>query len=394
MERRYQVNEAVQRQVTVEDMSAHNGVPEVVPAGQVEQVFGIQGVEVDPHQIFFEDFEQLLNNDDRAVAELIPLDYRGVVEDGQHVIFVEGHEAVNADDALIMNVPAQAGYQVAVPQQPFPQVILQAQQFHQPHRVVAREQGRLLGIHAGQQGGFVPPNNPRAIDSLNELQRQLQRQLVQLRDNLHPVVHVDVELEWWTDGVSFLAHDIIFNSFGDHQFQFTKENGVSIGNLKHFLCWWVEECSSIIMQEILRRCRAGQAVNAQFFAGLNDTLLGTGVRLLQQLYQGPHAQHQQGVSERGYAMRHLHNLAVASADPRRRVLLEGVMRDLRALADKDFVDIFLHKRRQLYTFLQATLTAFFYIRNDAYITGRHLLANIEDFRRAVTAAGFDQHHAK
>jgi hypothetical protein len=241
---------------------------------------------------------------------------------------------------------------------------------------------------------FREPVHMRQMGKWDELALQL-RVILGLR--AYWPVGVDCELNWWIECIPYLAHEIVFNCYGDHQFQFTVTTGVHVQDLRGFLCWWVEECIGITTRDIHIRCGRGEIVDAQFFAGLNDTLVNTGLRVIRQWYQGPHTQHQQrqqGVSERGHAIQYLYSLAVAATDPRRRALLERAIDDLIALTDKQFGDVFQQKHKQLDTFLQATLTVVFHIRNDAYVTGQQLFASIEDFRRAVTAAGFDQLHAK
>jgi hypothetical protein len=241
---------------------------------------------------------------------------------------------------------------------------------------------------------FREPVHVRQMGKWNELALQL-RVILGLR--AHWPVGVDCELNWWIECIPYLAHEIVVNCFGDHQCQFTVTTGVHVRGLRGLLCWWVEECIGITVRDILIRCRRGEIVDAQFFAGLNDTLVNTGLRVIRQLYQGPptqHQQRQQGVSQRGHAIQYLRSLAVAATDPRRRALLERAIDDLIALTDKQFVHVFQQKHKQLDTFLQATLTVVFHIRNDAYVTGQQLFASIEDFRRAVTAAGFNELHAK
>jgi hypothetical protein len=248
------------------------------------------------------------------------------------------------------------------------------------------------GMVPSQRFEFQAPMHPHQMDNWEALQEQL-HEILASKGRWPPLV--DCELDWWIDCLHYLANQVVFECFRDHELEYTEENFVPLGTIRNFLQWWLQGSVCVLVQEMIARSRKGEVVNAQFLGGLNDHVLGIGLRTIHQLCEGgnvpPHSSER--ASERNLAIQYLFNLARVSSVQSRQILIHGAIQDLSSIADSQYLDIFKQKNKRLNIFLQAAVTAIIYIRGDSYITGLQF-ANVDAFHNAVTVPGFEQAHAK
>jgi hypothetical protein len=260
--------------------------------------------------------------------------------------------------------------------------------FENPRRI-APHSAQVESIHSERniEGmAFGAPNSPYMMDNWMQLREQHF-----MNTQAHWTVHVDSEVEWWMQCVCYVSHQIVFECFRDHEPDFTKKNLVSISTIRSFLQWWIEESASLLVREMITRWRNGEVVNASFYVGLKERLLGIGVRTVRQLYEGHCKSVSRPVCERDAAIGNLQDLAASIQS--RQSLIQDAIRDLLSITNEQFVDIFNQKHKQLDIFLQAAITAIMYVRGDAYTLGLQF-ATQDSFQSVVTATEFEQDHMK
>jgi hypothetical protein len=291
----------------------------------------------------------------------------------------EGETADRGMGVLTAPVGGRQEYLLETPQRPVPAQV----------HVEVNNEARAA---PPQRFQFQAPTHPYQMDNWDDLRERL-REILTSRGRWP--AHIDCESDWWMDCLHYLAYQVVFECFRDHELEFTKKNFVPIGSLRNFLQWWLQESVGAIVQEIITRSRKGETVNAQFLGGLNDRLLGIGLRTIHQLYEGTNAPSQglERVSERNLAIHYLLNLARVTPAQSRHNLVLGALRDLSSITDEQFVDIFKQKHKQLDILPQADITAIMHIRGDLYITALQF-ADLDAFHNRMTVPGFEQAHTK
>jgi hypothetical protein len=210
--------------------------------------------------------------------------------------------------------------------------------------------------HALCEGAQGEQEEPLA--SQMEVWLRLQEEYHNIMDNSSSSSGKDNRRQWFVDNSFVLAHELLFQCFGDYQFRFTETNGVTIGHIRHALLWWLDSN--------IRDCICDLLCRRVPLQSLDKSACDVAGAKWKQLCNCTHIPRCGTIQ--AHALGHIIEYEKLRPEHERHddYTIQAA-REIELLDEMQFLDVFNSKSKQLQVFVEAAITLMLFIRDDRSI---------------------------